>query len=104
MTEIYNILILKILNEIIPATKISITKGNKIFGAAILKKNDLSTVHLDPKKINHDGINFVSHAHIDHLPKNHSNILFQTFSKIRKVHAKYSNFIFILLDLILKYF
>ena len=32
-------------------------------------KNDSSTVYLDPKKINHDGINFVSHAHIDHLPK-----------------------------------
>ena len=32
-------------------------------------KNDTTIVHLDPKKINHDGINFVSHAHIDHLPK-----------------------------------
>ena len=31
-------------------------------------KNNSSTVYLDPKKINHDGINFVSHAHIDHLP------------------------------------
>ena len=37
-------------------------------------KNDLSTVHLDPKKINHDGINFVSHAHIDHLPKGGSGL------------------------------
>ena len=44
MFKFYNILILKILNEIIPATKISISKGNKIFGAAILNKNDLSTV------------------------------------------------------------
>ena len=44
MSTIYNILILKILNEIIPATKISVTKGNKIFGAAILKKNDFSTI------------------------------------------------------------
>ena len=44
MFEFYNILILKILNEIIPVTKISISKGNKIFGAAILNKNDLSTV------------------------------------------------------------
>ncbi len=26
------------------------------------------TVYLDPKKINSDGINFISHAHIDHLP------------------------------------
>ena len=44
MFEFYNILILKILNEIIPSTIISISKGNKIFGAAILNKNDLSTV------------------------------------------------------------
>jgi len=44
MNKIYNILILKIINEIIPATKISIVEGNKIFGAAILMKKDLSTV------------------------------------------------------------
>ena len=31
-------------------------------------KNNSSTVYLDPKKINDDGINFISHAHIDHLP------------------------------------
>ena len=44
MSKLFNILILKILDEIIPETKISISKGNKIFGAAILKKKDLSTV------------------------------------------------------------
>ena len=44
MSKIYNILISKILNEIIPASRISILKGNKIFGAAILKKEDLSTI------------------------------------------------------------
>ena len=44
MSNFYNILISKILNEIIPASKISISKGNKIFGAALLKKKDLSTV------------------------------------------------------------
>ena len=41
MSNFYNILISKILNEIIPASKISISKGNKIFGAALLKKKDL---------------------------------------------------------------
>ena len=30
--------------------------------------NSTSTVYLDPKRIQNDGINFVSHAHIDHLP------------------------------------
>ena len=44
MIKLYNILINKILYEIIPATEISISKGNKIFGAAILNKNDFSTV------------------------------------------------------------
>ena len=44
MLKFYNILISKSLKEIIPATKISVSKGNKIFGAAILNKNDLSTV------------------------------------------------------------
>ena len=44
MNKFYNVLISIILNEIIPVTKISISKGNKIFGAAILKKKDLSTV------------------------------------------------------------
>ena len=44
MFKFYNILILKILNDIIQSTKISISKGNKIFGAAILNKKDLSTV------------------------------------------------------------
>ena len=30
--------------------------------------NSSSTVYLDPKKIQNDGVHFVSHAHIDHLP------------------------------------
>ena len=32
------------LNEILPLTKKGVAKGNKIFGAAIIKKDDLSTV------------------------------------------------------------
>ena len=44
MSSIYNSLLLKIINEIIPATYLSTKKGNKIFGAAILKKSDLSTI------------------------------------------------------------
>ena len=30
--------------------------------------NSTSTVYLDPKKIQNEGVHFVSHAHIDHLP------------------------------------
>ena len=44
MSSIYYYLINTILNEIIPETKIAISKGNKIFGAAILKKKDLKTI------------------------------------------------------------
>ena len=40
----YNILINTIIEHIIPQTKIAISKGNKIFGAAILKKSDYSLV------------------------------------------------------------
>ena len=61
MNKFYNILILKILNEIIPATKISISKGNKIFGAAILNKNDLSTVIIGT---NNEIINPLNHGEI----------------------------------------
>jgi len=61
MLKFYNILILKILKEIIPATKISISKGNKIFGAAILNKNDLSTVIIGT---NNEIINPLNHGEI----------------------------------------
>ena len=44
MNTKYNILIKTIISDIIPHTKIAISKGNKIFGAAILNKNDYSLV------------------------------------------------------------
>jgi tRNA(Arg) A34 adenosine deaminase TadA len=40
----YNIFIDTIIDHIIPQTKIAISKGNKIFGAAILKKSDYSLI------------------------------------------------------------
>ena len=61
MLKFYNILISKILNEIIPVTKISVSKGNKIFGAAILNKNDLSTVIIGT---NNEIINPLYHGEI----------------------------------------
>ena len=61
MKKIYNTLILKILNEIIPATKISISKGNKIFGGAILKKSDYSTLVIGT---NNESINPIFHGEI----------------------------------------
>ena len=61
MNKIYNILISVILDEIIPATKISILKGNKIFGAAILKKKDLSSVIIGT---NNEIINPLYHGEI----------------------------------------
>ena len=44
MSKLYNTLLQIILSKIIPSTKISIQQGNKIFGAAILSKKDLSTL------------------------------------------------------------
>ena len=44
MNSKYNILINTIIESIVPQTKIAISKGNKIFGAAILNKNDNSVV------------------------------------------------------------
>ena len=35
----------------------------------ITYKNNNTSVNLDPKTVQNEGINFVSHAHIDHLPK-----------------------------------
>ena len=61
MLKFYNILILKILKEIIPATKISISKGNKIFGAALLNKKDLSTIIIGT---NNERINPLYHGEI----------------------------------------
>ncbi len=43
----FKIILDKILNELIPLTDIGVSKGNKIFGALILKKNDYSTVVVD---------------------------------------------------------
>ncbi len=40
----YNIFINTIIDDIIPQSKIAISKGNKIFGAAILKKSDYSLI------------------------------------------------------------
>ena len=40
----YNKILDIFLNNLIPETKISVSKGNKIFGAFVLKKNDLSLV------------------------------------------------------------
>ena len=66
MSTIYNILILKILNEIIPATKISVTEGNKIFGAAILSKNDYSTLVVGT---NNEIVNPLYHGEISTINK-----------------------------------
>ena len=77
MIQLYNILILKILNEIIPATKISISKGNKIFGAAILNKKDLSTVIIGT---NNEIVNPLYHGEISTINEyfnSNSNIKIQ---------------------------
>tara|TARA_Y100000590_G_scaffold436260_1_gene556626 strand:+ start:434 stop:1021 length:588 start_codon:yes stop_codon:yes gene_type:complete len=64
MTSKYNIFLKTILEDIIPKTKISINQGNKIFGAAILKKNDYSLVCVGT---NNEIINPLFHGEISTL-------------------------------------
>ena len=61
MINFYNKLFSVIINEIIPETEISISKGNKIFGAAIIRKKDLSTVVIGT---NNEVINPLYHGEI----------------------------------------
>jgi len=74
MLKLYNILINKILYEIIPATEISISKGNKIFGAAILNKNDFSTVVIGT---NNETTNPLYHGEITAINKYFNSNLYK---------------------------
>tara|TARA_Y100000590_G_scaffold393867_1_gene472494 strand:- start:248 stop:826 length:579 start_codon:yes stop_codon:yes gene_type:complete len=44
VSKIYKKLLLTIINEIVPKTKVAISNGNKVFGGAILNKSDLSII------------------------------------------------------------
>ena len=61
MFFIYNKLLKIILENIVPATKISISKGNKIFGAAILNKTDLFKIAIGT---NNETVNPLFHGEI----------------------------------------
>ena len=50
MIRDYNKILDVFIKELIPATKVAINKGNKIFGAFILRKSDLSIVCLGTNK------------------------------------------------------
>ena len=69
MFSIYYYLINIILKEIIPETKIAISKGNKIFGAAILNKKDFTTVCIG---VNNEIDNPLWHGEISVLNKFYS--------------------------------
>ena len=66
MSKLYNTLLQIILKDIIPATKISIQNGNKIFGAAILSKKDLSILIVGT---NNEIINPLFHGEISAINK-----------------------------------
>jgi len=57
----YSKLLNVILSEIIPATYINVKKGNKLFGAAIIKKTDLSTICIG---VNKEIVNPLFHGEI----------------------------------------
>ena len=57
----YSKLLNVILNEIIPETYLNVKKGNKLFGAAIIKKTDLSTICIG---VNNEIVNPLFHGEI----------------------------------------
>ncbi len=77
MSKLYNVLLLKILKEIIPATKLSIKKGNKIFGAAILSKKDLSTLIIGT---NNEILNPLYHGEISAINSFYSSNICNTIN------------------------
>ena len=64
MYTLYISLINTILNDIIPKTKIGVSQGNKIFGAAILDKKNLKTIEVGT---NNEIINPLLHGEISVL-------------------------------------
>tara|TARA_Y100000741_G_C18081045_1_gene488671 strand:+ start:74 stop:655 length:582 start_codon:yes stop_codon:yes gene_type:complete len=64
MIKDYSIILDIFLNHIIPLTKKNIIKGNKIFGAAILKKTDLSILTIG---VNNEVSNPLFHGEISTL-------------------------------------
>jgi len=70
MKNIYETLLSTMLVEIIPMTKKAVSKGNKIFGAAILNKRDFSTIVVG---INNEIINPLMHGEISAINKFYIN-------------------------------
>ncbi len=60
----YDLILDKILLDLLPLTKIEIHKGNKIFGAIILYKNDYSTISIGT---NNEIINPLYHGEISSI-------------------------------------
>ena len=60
----YNLILDKILLDLLPLTKIEIKKGNKIFGAIILNKKDYSTIVVGT---NNEIINPIYHGEISSI-------------------------------------
>ena len=84
MFFLYNKLLDVILKEILPITKIGVSKGNKIFGGAIINKEDLSTVILGT---NNEIENPINHGEI---------VTLNNYYKFKKFeHHNVSNCIFL---------
>ena len=66
----YNLILDKILLELLPLTKLEIQKGNKIFGAIILNKEDYSTISVGT---NNEIINPLYHGEISSINNFFSN-------------------------------
>ena len=66
----YNLILDKILFDLLPLTKIEIHKGNKIFGAIILNKEDYSTISVGT---NNEIVNPLYHGEISSINNFFSN-------------------------------
>ena len=66
----YNLILDKILLDLLPLTKIEVQKGNKIFGAIILNKKDYSTIVVGT---NNEIINPLYHGEISSINNFFSN-------------------------------
>jgi len=85
MITIYEILLSKILDEIIPITKKTVLKGNKIFGAAILSKKDFTTITIGTNNeitnpLMHGEISAINQFYIINIDNviNHMDCIFLT--------------------------
>ena len=90
MSSIYSILIDTIINSIVPKTKIAISEGNKIFGAAILQKRDYSLITVGT---NNEIVNPLSGSKIKENGKEYNKLIKirDNYNDVKKINNIINN-------------